>query len=80
MRGEVFPPGRNDPATPHGIRMIVSMVSGRRTPPQCLALEDSIDGMTEFEAATYQFPASVSALAIQQIGVNRAREVGGKWR
>ena len=78
--GAEFPPGRKEIKTPHGARMIVSTVSGRYTPPLNLSDEDQLDAMTEFQALWYEHPASVSAMAIQQIRANKAREVGGKWR
>ena len=57
--GDEFPPGKS------ATLMIVSVVSGRYTPPQCLESEDVIDAMSAREAAWYSHPPSPSARAIQ---------------
>lgn len=77
--GHQFPPGPDDPKTPHGIRMVMSVVSGRYTPPQCLGMEDFLDGMGICEAVFYDHPQSPSALAIIRIEQARAKPIGGEW-
>lgn len=57
-----FPPGYRDPKTPHGTRMIVSMVSGRFTPPYNLRDEDGLDGMSEGQANFYRGPSSCGSV------------------
>jgi hypothetical protein len=49
----IFPPGNGTPKEPHEQRMIMSTVSGRWTPPQCLTVEDSLDAMTPDEATAF---------------------------
>jgi hypothetical protein len=74
-RGEEFPPGASDPPTEHGARMIVSVISGRYTPPQCLESEDVLDAMSQAQALFYSHPPSPSAEAIRFLCV-----YGGKAR
>ena len=68
-----FPPGGRK-----ATRMRVSVVTGRWTPPQCLALEDMIDGLNEVNAIwlSLQWPASPSAVAIQRIESQRPHRFG----
>jgi len=56
--GAEFPPGRQEPPTRHGSRMILSTVSGRYTPPHNLSDEDCLDAMSEREAFFYNAPGS----------------------
>ena len=77
---EEFPPGKREPCPLHGIRMKVSVISGRYTPPGNLHDEDALDGMSEHEAMLFVAPRSVSAAAIEQIRANKAREVGRRQR
>lgn len=46
----------------------------RWTPPQCVDLEDMLDGMSAVRASFYEFPASPSAIAIRQIEASRGKE------
>ncbi len=71
VHGEQFPPGGSH------TKMIVSLVSGRYTPPQCLESEDSLDGMSGRDAAHYDHPMSPSAAAIIIIRETKARPIAG---
>ena len=56
-----FPPGRPDPTRPHGAAMIVSLISGRYTPPNNLTEEDELDATAN--AGGWRDIRSPSALA-----------------